>query len=410
MGRPRPQRELRSFADTLDSLAGNPAPLPEAKTCVTPDRKLCQLCWGSRLRYAEEQSLKRRALESWSRQFRGLPAPEFVPSPSGRNYRTVSKRRWLAPKRQLVMVEEVSHGRPRGLAITDCLAEQPGHAEIYRHLQEVLPGSPVAALLNYAVIKGTAREFVLILNVTDLRHERSAFNRLSKQLTARVPGLKGIWLARGERGDDYYLNVSEWQKLYGTEQLTTDQQLQFTPQTFTQINPWMVPELLRRTERWLGDPSLPLLDLYCGYGLFSLALPRTGPCSGYELSSASVQWARRNARRLRRTHARFDVWNLGTRKLPETRRPEGRWVAVIDPPRSGVAPALAEQVAAWRPLRIVHWVCDVERLDPQLQLWKRLGYRPVATCALDMFAGTDSLEFGMLLEGIGSPKANQGRA
>jgi tRNA/tmRNA/rRNA uracil-C5-methylase (TrmA/RlmC/RlmD family) len=413
----RPEQPLqrpgvRSFASWVEQLAGNPRPLPEARTCYAPKAKLCQLCWGSTLRYPDEQALKREALRRWTAQVPGLPLPEFVPSPSGRFYRVVSKRRWLPDRRQLVMVEDVEWGRLKALAITHCLVELPAHAAVYAHLQKLILNSSIGTLLNYAILKGTAQEFILILNVTDMQRDRAAMNKLSKSLTAAHPALKGIWLARGRPGDEYYLNIpaGDWQKLYGASELTTDQNLQFSPQCFTQINPWSVPELLRRTEQWLGDPSLPLLDLYCGYGLFSLALPRTGHCWGLENSPESVNWARRNARRLKRPATRFDIWDLATQPLPEKRRPQGEWVAVIDPPRAGMTAELTEQIASWGPARVVQWICDVDQAATQLAQWGAAGYTAREAVALDMFSGTNALELGvLLLPGSGAAKAKTGR-
>jgi len=401
MGRPeqRQQRHVAPYETILAAMIGSPPPLPTALGCRTPKR-WCNLCWGSRLTYAQETRFKGEALATWAGQISSLPAPKLIPSPQGRMYRSVSKRRWFHDQKRLAMVEGIERGRLKGIAPPQCQIEPGAHAALYLQLQAELSHSSLSRFMNYAIIKSGSNGEVLILNLNDMRSQRAELNRISKKLTHHNENLKAIWLIQGIEGDEYYANIrpGQWQKLHGDNHLSTDQNLHYSPLCFSQVNPHMVPIMLQTTQKWLAEPALPMLDLYCGYGLFSLGLARTGPVWGLELSGESILWARRNAKRLSRAQAKFDPWDLATMEIPQRRFPTGQWVAVLDPPRSGASPELIKHLAEMRPKRVMHWICDINEFEDQLRGWTTNGYRVTEAVALDMFPGTNSLELGLCLE------------
>ncbi len=401
MGRPqqRQQRDIKSFESILSGIIGSPPPLATAIGCRTPKR-VCTLCWGSRLTYLQEARFKTEALARWADQISSLPSPKFIASPQGRLYRTVSKRRWFHDQRRLAMVEGIERGRVKGIAPPQCQIEPGAHAALYVQLQQELSHSSLARFVNYAIIKSGSEGEVLILNLNDMRSQRAELNRISKKLTHHNENLKAIWLIQGQEGDEYYANIrpGQWQKLHGDSHLATAQNLHYSPLCFSQVNPHVVPVMLEVTQKWLAEPALPMLDLYCGYGLFSLAMPRTGPTWGLELSGEAILWARRNARRLHKDKAKFDPWDLATMEIPQRRFPQGSWVAVLDPPRSGAPAELIKHLAEMRPKRVMHWICDINEFEDQLRGWTQNGYRVTEAVALDMFPGTNSLELGLCLE------------
>jgi tRNA/tmRNA/rRNA uracil-C5-methylase (TrmA/RlmC/RlmD family) len=398
MGRPQQQqpreRQLKPFSSFLREVLDQAPP----SRCRTT-KSTCSLCWAGRLDYAAEQKAKHQAVLQWAEQMPSLPLPTWLPVESGRRYRRISKRRWVSEMRQLVIVERVDRGRVVGQRPLDCLIEPESHAAIYASLQQEMTRSSLGKVLNYAIIKSGEQGEVLLFNLARLSGERGELNRISKKLTHRHPNLYAVWLLQGVPGDDHYAQArpGQWQKLHGPDFLEDSQGLHYSPLSFTQVNAEAVPHLLKVTSEWLGDPKLPLFDLYCGYGLFSLATGRQGPCWGLELSGESVLWARRNARR-RRSPARFEAWNLGAREIPERRFPEGKWVAVLDPPRGGAEPELIKNVGSAKPGRVMHWICDLNQAEVQMRAWFEVGYRVAKSVAVDMFPGTDAIELGLCLE------------
>lgn len=401
MGRPQQrQRQLVAYADILAETVGQPPPLPTSGGCRDRKGRLCTLCWGRCLTYPTEVKLKTQALARWAAQVPSLPPPRWLGSPTGRHYRTVSKRRWLHENRQLIMVEGIERGRLKGIAPGACQIEPVSHAALYHALQTELSHSSLSRHLNYAIVKSGSQWDVLVLNLNDMRGQRAELNRISKKLTHHFETLKAIWLVQGQEGDEYYANIrpGQWQKLYGENHLTDALGLHYSPLCFSQVNGGCLPLLLETAKGWLGDPSWPMLDLYCGYGLFSLGLTRSGPTWGLDLSGEAVLWARRNAKRLGREKARFEPWDLANMEIPERRFPTGNWVAVLDPPRSGAPDALIASLGQMRPRKVMHWICSSDELDGQLRAWIEAGYRVTEAVAVDMFCGTSSLELGLCLE------------
>lgn len=398
MGR---QRTVVNFGEHLGRmLARLPAGSPPVG-CRDPKGRVCTLCLGSRVSdYTLESKAKATALTSWGKQFRELPEIEFTPSPMPRHYRSVSKRRWKVETRQWLMVEGIERGRIQGIAPRECQVEPFLHAAIYKSLQEQSGRAKLGLYLNYAVIKSGRDGCVLVLNMKDTQAERAEVNRVSKALTRKHPELLGVWLVQGDPEDDYYMNVrpGHWQKLHGSEFLTSELGLRYSPLGFSQINPHAVPAMLEYTARWLGDTSLPLLDLFCGYGLFSLGLERTGPSWGAEISREAVHFARNNARYRKRARAKFEAYDLARNPIPQNRLPEGRWVAVLDPPRAGASAELIEQLATAGPQRVVHWICSMDQAQAQIEAWSDADYKITQCVAVDMFPGTDNIELGLCLE------------
>src|SRR5512142_2313487 len=77
---------LRAAARAARQLTG-----PE---CRTPDQRRCGLCLGDTLSYDTEVTLKKQALQAFWESLRlGVPLNPLVTAGSGRNYRTVSKRK-----------------------------------------------------------------------------------------------------------------------------------------------------------------------------------------------------------------------------------------------------------------------------------------------------------------------------
>jgi tRNA/tmRNA/rRNA uracil-C5-methylase (TrmA/RlmC/RlmD family) len=172
---------------------------------------------------------------------------------------------------------------------------------------------------------------------------------------------------------------------------------------FTQINAAMVGRLVssvRELLRLRSDEHL--FDLYCGYGLFSLSLAGgVRRVTGAEISRDAIDAAVANAHRQNVTNVRFmrmDVTASAVGSLLTDARHGD--VVVLDPPRGGTSPGVIEAIAARRPRRVVHIVCAIDLVAPELERWITSGYRCSRAVPLDLFPGTSSLETLLCLEPI----------
>lgn len=143
-----------------------------------------------------------------------------------------------------------------------------------------------------------------------------------------------------------------------------------------------------------------LVDLYCGAGSIGLfCADRADRLLGVELHGPSVENARENARRQGVTHAEFIQSDAAT-VLLEPRFREA-WlspdaVAVLDPPRPGLAPALRQFLLQNPPARWVYVSCNPKALAVDLSDLVK-GFSVDAVQAVDMFPHTPHVETAVLL-------------
>src|SRR5699024_1666871 len=111
------------------------------------------------------------------------------------------------------------------------------------------------------------------------------------------------------------------------------------PQGFFQTNTEVAAALYARAAGWVEElaPS-SLWDLYCGVGGFALHSAAPGrEVLGIETSAAAVEAGERSRREAGLTEVRFTAEDATTFAQHAPRAPE---LVVVNPPRSGIGPAL----------------------------------------------------------------------
>ena len=132
----------------------------------------------------------------------------------------------------------------------------------------------------------------------------------------------------------------------------------------------------------------PLLDLYAGVGLFSVAAAAAGhgPVTAVEGDRFAADDLKRNASGTAITTIVGPV-----EKFLE--RPRGEWSTVIvDPPRTGMSKEATAGVIALRAPRLVYVSCDIATLARDTRLLLDSGYHIVKLRAFDLFPNTAHVE------------------
>jgi tRNA/tmRNA/rRNA uracil-C5-methylase (TrmA/RlmC/RlmD family) len=301
------------------------------------------------------------------------------------------------------------------MSVVHCAIEPPTHATIYRLVEEGLhapSAAPLCELLLYAVIKGNYREQTVILNVREITPSVvRAANAVSKSLTRQLgKRVAGIFLFEGDPQARYYLGtqdrraVPEVRKLFGKMELFVKVEgrgFLYPPLSFSQVNESLLDTFVARARTLLApSPNNTFYDLYCGYGLFALSIaPSVRNVIGVEASHQSVAAATDNAQRQHATNARFvrAIINAEAIETLMLKSPSHSLI-LLDPPRGGTTEGVIEAIAARRPLRILHIVCNMDVLSSELVRWRSAGYEPAQAVPFDMFPGTPELEMMVLLE------------
>lgn len=377
-----------------------------------PGAGAAALAW---LDYGLEIQLKNSALAAFWKQHELPGRPQaIVGSPRPRHYRTTSKRRLLAADGG---ERQGSKGRPLFCEGEDAaLLEPREHASIFAAMDERLrlpEFRPLARSLNFIIIRGTYEEFQVIFNLHAMSREA---NRLLLKAAAVLRGLGAnvisafLYLDPGR--SPYYLENDRprgpfpIKKLFGPERFRMrlgDLTFAVPPVAFSQVNESLLPLLLANVGELLaGEGRERLLDLYCGYGLFTFSLrPRYREIIAVDAAPASI---RAGSSMLSpapgQARVNFKVHSIARDSLSAALPPPlapGAEDVILDPPRRGTDAAVIRSIARRRPGRVLHLFCASEELPAAIGHWRRSGYLVRRIVPMDMFAGTPQLETLVLL-------------
>jgi tRNA/tmRNA/rRNA uracil-C5-methylase (TrmA/RlmC/RlmD family) len=393
-----------SFADALRAAA-------ERRGVATPPTQHPEPF--AALDYPDELSLKGEALAAFWQENRLPGLPEAViAAPLPRGYRTTTKRRAALGPKGLALT--FPGAAASGGGVSPSALDLPEHMAVYGFLIERLSRPAARALtsaLNWTIVRGSAGGLTVILNVRvfDARVVRAG-KQLAEDLQEALLGVRAGFLYLDPSGSDYYLEARRpagtvsFKKLFGPDSLHVEAdgvRLRFPPTVFSQVNGAMLGVMIESARSLLAPlEGCALLDLFCGYGLFSLTAGReAAQVVGVDFDGPAIEAARSNAAHLRCANrmrflaGRIDGEFLAGRLRP-SRAPEA---VLLDPPRQGTEAGVAPALAAREPRRVVHICCGIDEIPREVAAWSRVGYTVRRAVPLDLFAGTASLETLLLL-------------
>ena len=353
---------------------------------------VCGGCTLPGVPYAEQLAKKRAFLS----RLLGIDVPTFIPSPSESGFRSKVAfvfghglmGHYALGSQRIVPVEECPVHHERGNRIAFALRDRLARARI-------APG-----ILRHLVIRTTAdgREASAMLVVT--RNDKSL----------RTP-IKGF-LASREKPDGFFVNIhskpgpfmvgEETIKIEGrshVKEVVGGVSYLVSPTAFFQTNVGAAEILLKLVLEAIG-PARRVLDLYCGSGLFSLPIAKSGATvMAIEENRQAIADAESNVRlnRLPPGQIRF-VASRVEEALP--RAGKDSWDAVVlDPPRQGCPPAVIDAVFnRIQPPVVVYVSCNPDALAKELPVILKSGYRVARVQPVDMFPHTDHIETVMAFE------------
>jgi 23S rRNA (uracil1939-C5)-methyltransferase len=167
------------------------------------------------------------------------------------------------------------------------------------------------------------------------------------------------------------------------------EEYRYSADCFFQANTTMLEPLVKAAVQGLsGERSL---DLYCGVGLFTLPLARRfGEVVGVEGSDVSASFARLNADNAGLKN--ISIYNRNVELFCSIDVLNEYDAVLLDPPRSGPAPALIANLAK-SDVRTVSYVsCEPSMLARDLKILLAGGYRMSEFTMLDLFPQTHHVE------------------
>ncbi|MGE5457075.1 MAG: hypothetical protein ACM3RX_01840, partial [Methanococcaceae archaeon] len=275
----------------------------------------------AQLDYQQELKFKNEALRRFWDMYSLSPAPaKIIPSPKERHYRTTTKRRVVSYEGKYYLLFHDDNKPVMENEFHTSLLEPDGHNNLYRFLQQRMnepSGAFIARSMNYFIIKGSYKEFSIIFNVHTLTG--SLINKLKDlagELKKAEPRIISAFVYYDPTRSEYYLESNRpdsgvtFKKLFGPDKLFVNFEglkYSFSPLSFSQVNESMVPVMLKQIKEMLShEGSKRLVDLYCGYGLFTLYLADMFSESvGVEMEGSSVKSAIDNNSFMKRPRVKF---------------------------------------------------------------------------------------------------------
>lgn len=362
------------------------------------------------LDYKDELAVKNKAFALFCEK-NDLPSPEEVlASPLPRSYRTTTKRRAVFENGKFALV----FGEDDDCSEYAEPLEPEEHLAIYKLVEDYLK-KPVfkvlAEAMNWLIIRGSYKRRTVIFNVNEMN--ASVVRKLKlmgEHLTASNLGIFSAHVYFDPTRSDYYLeaqrptNALAFKTLYGPKDLSLDLgdiRLKYPVTGFSQINESQIPNLLSKAKELLQpNAEEHMLDLYCGYGLFSLGIGKEAKSTfGVEWEGPSIEYAKNSARFLKRMNAKFLAGKIDgefvEKKIPKFREPE---IVLLDPPRKGVEQGVIPALAKRNPNRVLHVFCGTDEIPRSVNQWRIAHYKVSKIQPLDLFPGTPHLETMILFE------------
>ncbi len=364
---------------------------------------VCGGCTLPGVPYDEQLATKRKDL---SRLLR-MDVPPLIPSPSESGFRSkvsfvfanAVMGHYALKSQRVIPIDECPVHHERGNRIAFAL-----ESVFARFARSGGPGS-IRALLRHVIIRTTqdGREATAMLVVA----------RNDKAL--RAPVRK--FLASADRPEGFFLNIhdrpgpymvgDETIKIEGrshVKEVVAGMSYLVSPTAFFQTNVGAAAELVKIVLEEIDEPkslsphgtarTLRVLDLYCGSGLFSLQMAKTGArVTAVEENRQAIADAEANVR-LNRLPAGQIRFMAGRVEDSLARLARDAWdVVVLDPPRQGCPPvvlsAVFEQI---QPPKVIYVSCNPDALAEELPGILKTGYRVSRVQPVDMFPHTDHIE------------------
>jgi len=398
-----------TFAGLLRPLINRPA-RPQAPVTL-------QSSPLAHLDYPLELKIKNQALALFWKHFRLPGKPEqIMGSPKSRSYRTTSKRKTILRGNTLYLLFNDRALRSQKKPFVESPLEPREHGRIFEFLQQKISEPAfklVAGHLNYLIIRGSYTERAVIFNVDTLNgplvrklkllagHLQKLPETISSAYIYPDPSCSEYYLEEGQPSD-----ILQFKKLFGKTDLNVSHhgcRYSYHPISFSQVNEAMVPAMLDMAQALLEpDPTGTLLDLYCGYGLFSHFLaPGYKQVVGIDAEGPSIRAAISNKKSNPASKkARFLSRRITARSVEKIPLPDdlGAETILLDPPRQGPQEGVIAALSRREPRKVLHIHCGLDQIPDSLRKWKQNGYKVQRIVPLDMFPGTAGLEVLILLE------------
>jgi 23S rRNA (uracil1939-C5)-methyltransferase len=246
--------------------------------------------------------------------------------------------------------------------------------------------------------RNTAQALVLLVTAPGERFETGYL----VEVLRRFPEVRSIqWAVNDTPGQHTNVRGSVLWGEDAIEEELLGLRFRLRANAFLQTNTEMAERLYELVHGLAGLTGTEnVFDLYCGTGTIGLSLAAQAQAVwGVEISEEAVACAIENAQLNGIENARFYAGNVGQSLEELVAKAGAPDVAIVDPPRAGLAGKALRRTGQLRAARIVYVSCNPTTLASDVQVLRdEFGYELVRCHPVDMFPQTPHVESVSLLE------------
>lgn len=252
--------------------------------------------------------------------------------------------------------------------------------------------------LRYLVLRAGVRTGEILANLVTSRDEREPVDALGEHLQSVCPQVTTLVHTINSKIASTAIGESE-RVVYGPGVIHEEVKglrYAISAGSFFQTNTVQAEKLFDAiAEEAALTGNERVYDLYCGAGTIGLALAsKAAEVRGYEVVASAIQDARANAERNGIEGASFVEGDVLSSLDEERERgdvlpPD---VAIVDPPRAGLAAKMVPALARLSAPRVVYVSCNVSSAARDLPFLKAAGYRVERVRPFDLFPHTPHVE------------------
>lgn len=337
-------------------------------------------------------------------------SPEFLPFIKNDNitrYRNKAQYPIGKDKEGNVICGFYAHNSHRIAPCGDCVLQPEIFSEIVGYIREYIQNNKLS-VYNESENKGVMRHICLRkghysgeINVTLVaRRKTPGLQRLSKELTAKFPDIKGVVLNINKQDTNVIMGEEEI-LLAGTSEILDTMcgsTVSVSPKSFYQVNTPMAEKLYNAAKEFAEPKDKVIADIYCGIGTIGLSMASEAKrVIGVEIVESAVQNAKKNAELNGYDNAEFHCADAeSAAEIIKNARVKPD-VIILDPARKGCEGRTLEHIAALNAERIVMISCNPATAARDCKVLNGLGYRCEKVRGVDLFSRTGHVETVVLL-------------
>jgi 23S rRNA (uracil1939-C5)-methyltransferase len=380
----------------------------------------CGGCSFQDLEYAAQLEGKRLLVETAFERIAGAVVEPVLPAPRTFAYRNkmefaFGSRRWIHPSEPPAAPSGFALGLHAAslfhkvIDVRGCAIQSPAADRILAAAREIAIEQELApwdvyahtGLLRYLVVRVAATTGEILVALVTSADAPEVVERFARALLARDLGITTLVHGVNSRPADTAISERE-RVLFGPGWIREELGgvvFALSASSFFQTNTLAAEKLVavvREAAELRGTEVV--WDLYCGTGTLALSLARSArEVVGFEISAAAVADARGNAERNGIANARFHLGDVidgiaaaGNESAgSDAARPD---VLLLDPPRSGLHPALFPTLLALGAPRIVYVSCNPSAAARDVEHFLAAGWRLGRVRPIDLFPHTPHVE------------------